>query len=79
MYGIMKKFLEHKFCKPGGCVFSDKLKMACARDLLYFELMDGTFVGFLITVQNFRRFALISLSPLTIHFFPKKSAFRMLN
>ena len=29
----LKKFLELKFCKPGGCVFSNKLKMACARNL----------------------------------------------
>ena len=28
-----KKFLELKFCEPGGCVFSNKLKMACARNL----------------------------------------------
>jgi hypothetical protein len=27
--------------------------------LSYFELMDGKFVGFLITVQNFRQFALV--------------------
>jgi hypothetical protein len=25
--------LELKFCEPGGCVFSNKLKMACARNL----------------------------------------------
>jgi hypothetical protein len=58
-----KKFLELKFCKPGWCVFSNKLKMACARNLKalisYFELIDGTFVGFLIIVQNFRQFALV--------------------
>ena len=33
--------------------------MACARNLkaliIYVELIDGTFVGFLITVQNFRQ------------------------
>ena len=28
-----KKFLELKFCEPGVCVFSNKLKMACARNL----------------------------------------------
>jgi hypothetical protein len=28
-----KKFLELKFCEPGGCVFSNKLTMACARNL----------------------------------------------
>ena len=30
-----KKFLELKFCEPGGGggVFSNKLKMACARNL----------------------------------------------
>ena len=58
-----KKFLELKFCEPGVCVFSNKLKMACARNLkaliTYFELIDGTFVRFLITVQNFRKFALV--------------------
>jgi hypothetical protein len=32
-----KKFLELKFCEPGGCVFSNKLKMACARNLKAFE------------------------------------------
>ena len=58
-----KKILELKFCEPGGCVFSNKLKIACARNLkaliIYVELIDGTFVGFLITVQNFRQFALV--------------------
>jgi hypothetical protein len=41
LYNIasLKTFLELKFCKPGGggggggVVFSDKLKMACARNL----------------------------------------------
>jgi hypothetical protein len=28
-----KKFLELKFCEPGVCVFSNKLKMACVRNL----------------------------------------------
>ena len=28
-----KKFLELKFFEPGVCVFSNKLKMACARNL----------------------------------------------
>jgi hypothetical protein len=56
--------------------------MACARNLkalivLYFELMDGKFVGFLITVKNFRQFALV-LSPLTIHFFLKNQRFACL-
>jgi hypothetical protein len=66
----LKKFLELKFCEPGGCVFSNRLKMARARNLkaliIYFELIDGTFVRFLITVQNFRKFAL------AIHFSLKK-------
>jgi hypothetical protein len=47
----------------GGGLFQ-QLKMACARNLkalivLYFELMDGKFVGFLIIVKNFRQFALV--------------------
>jgi hypothetical protein len=50
-----KKIFELKFCEPGGCVFSNKLKMAKS----YFELIDGHFVGCLITVQNFRQFALV--------------------
>jgi hypothetical protein len=50
----MKKFLKLKFCEPGGCVFSNKLKMARAQNLI-----DGNFVGFLITVQNFRQFGLV--------------------
>ena len=29
----MKEILELKFCTPGGCFFSNKLKMACARNL----------------------------------------------
>ena len=63
-YNVEKweKFLELKFCEPGGCVFSNKLKMACARNLkvlIIFELIDGTLVGFLITVQNFRQFSLV--------------------
>jgi hypothetical protein len=28
-----KTFLELKFCEPGGCVCSNKLKMAYARNL----------------------------------------------
>jgi hypothetical protein len=28
-----KKCIELKFCEPGVCVFSNKLKMACARNL----------------------------------------------
>jgi hypothetical protein len=59
----MKKILELKFCEPGECVFSNKLKMACAQNLkvviIFFELTDGRFVGFLITVQNFRQFGLV--------------------
>ena len=31
---MKKKLCELKFCEPGGCVFSNKLKMACARNLL---------------------------------------------
>jgi hypothetical protein len=52
-----------KIFTPGGCVFSNKLKIACARNLnalIIFDrwlLIDGTFVGFLITVQNFRQFS----------------------
>jgi hypothetical protein len=38
--------------------------------------MGGKFVGFLITVQNIRQFALVKGNYL---FFPKKSAFCMLN
>jgi hypothetical protein len=55
---IMKKILEHKFCEPGGggCLFQ-QTKNACARNLK--ALIDGKFVGFLITVQNFRQFALV--------------------
>jgi hypothetical protein len=36
--------------------------MARAQNLkvvIYFELIDENFVGFLITVQNFRQFALV--------------------
>jgi hypothetical protein len=37
--------------------------MACARNLkaliVLIELVDGNFVGVLITVQNFRQFALV--------------------
>jgi hypothetical protein len=39
--------------------------------------MGAKFVGFLITLQNFRQFALVK--PLYYSFFPKKSAFCMLN
>jgi hypothetical protein len=44
----------------GGGVFSNKLKMACARDLkalIVFELMGGKFVGCLIAARTFRQFA----------------------
>jgi hypothetical protein len=55
--------------------------MACARNLkalIIFELIDGKFVGFLITVQNVRQFALVNVLYINYSFFPKKSAFRML-
>ena len=58
--------------------------MACARNLktliISFELIDGKFVGFLIIVQNQFQTICFTLSPpVAIPFFPKKSAFRMLN
>jgi hypothetical protein len=31
--GKWKQILDLKFCEPGGCVFSNKLKMAWARNL----------------------------------------------
>ena len=54
----MKKYLKLTFYKPRGSVYSNKLKMACARDLKsYFELMGEKCVGCLIAAQNFRQFA----------------------
>ena len=52
-----KKFLELKFCEPG--VVQQTKNGLRTKFKSYFELIDGTFVRFLITVQNFRKFALV--------------------
>jgi hypothetical protein len=60
-----KKFLELKLCEPGrGVCLFQQIKNGLRTKFksfnhIYFELIDGTLVRFLITVQNFRKFALV--------------------
>jgi hypothetical protein len=67
----MKKILE--LCKQGGCFFSNKLKMACARNLKAFII-----VFLIYCVFNYcTKFQTICFS-LTIHFFIKNQSFACL-
>ena len=54
-----EKILKFECLQPRGCIYSNKLKMACARNWLksYFELVGIKFVRCFIAVQNFKRFA----------------------
>ena len=45
---------------PGGCVFYDKLNIACMQTLMLktnCDLVGGKFVGWCFAVQNLREFA----------------------
>jgi nitrate reductase gamma subunit len=67
MYYNEKKIITLKFCKPAGeCAFSNKLKMACARD---FNRILSWWVKKVFGVNCRTKFQTIcfSLTPLTIH------------
>jgi hypothetical protein len=64
-----KKILELKFCEPGGGVFSNKLKMACARNLkalIIFQVNRWKFCWVFNYCTKFQTIC-FSLRPLTIH------------
>jgi hypothetical protein len=65
-----KKFLELKFCKPGVCVFSNKLKMACAQNLkaLIIFRVDRWNICWVFNYCTKFQTICFSLRPLTIHF-----------
>ena len=64
-----KKFREHKFRKPGGCVFSDKIKKACARDLkaLIVFWVNGWKICWMFNCCTKFQTTCFSSSPSTIH------------
>jgi hypothetical protein len=64
-----EKFLELKFCEPGWCVFSNKLKMARAQNLkaaIIFWVNRWNICRVFNYCTKFQTFW-FSLSPLTIH------------
>jgi hypothetical protein len=81
---IWKKFLELKICEPGGCVFSNKLKIACARNLKALIIFWVNRWKMCWAFNYCTKFQTIcfSLSPLTIHanlhFFLKNQLFACL-
>ena len=76
----MKNILKLKLCKPGGCFFSNELKMASARYLkaLIVFWVNGWKICWGFNYCTKFQIIFFGLSHLTIHFFLKNQLFAWL-